>query len=278
MSLANVTGFVRPADLGEAFAAVQHGAIPVSGGTAVILHTPSIPSTLVDLTGLPLSGISASEGAFAIGATTTLSEMLEHPGLAAHADGVIAEMLAMVGSPLLRNRATIGGHLGRGRLSDVIPVLLALDATVSWYDGEERDEPLAAFYAAGIHRTPMIITGVAIPALHRPAAAAFRKFSRTHFDLAILNCACRVSLADDGTVHAARVVVGETPELGASVNDAEAMLRGRPFDPSAIAAAATIAATEIPARTDDRASADYRRALAAVLVRRCLADIASRLP
>ena len=187
-------------------------------------------------------------------------------------------MLRLVGSPLLRNRATIGGHLARGRLSDVIPVLLALDAVITWYDGTVREGPLADFYGSAVHRTPIIVTAVTIPAVHRPSTASFRKFSRTHFDLAILNCACRIDITDEGTVAAARVVVGETPALAASVTDAEVLLHGRPLDPTAITAAAALAATEIPARDDDRASAEYRRAIAEVLVRRCLADIASRLP
>ncbi|OFW65567.1 MAG: hypothetical protein A2Z12_03140 [Actinobacteria bacterium RBG_16_68_21] len=278
MSVVNVSGFIRPIDIATAFVAVQQGSIPVSGGTDVILHEPPAPVSLVDLTVLPLSGISESGDGFSIGATTTLSEMLEHPRLAAHADGVIADMLRLVGSPLLRNRATIGGHLARGRLSDVIPVLLSLDATINWYDGSPRAGPLADFYASQTHRTPLIVTGITIPPMHRPAAAAFRKFSRTHFDLAILNCACRIDIADDGSVAAARVVVGETPALAASVTDAEVLLHGRPLDPAAISSAATIAAAEIPARDDDRATAEYRRAIAAVLVRRCLAEIAGRLP
>jgi len=278
VSIANVTGFVRPTDLEAAFVAVAHGAIPVSGGTDVILHTPPRPSELVDLMRLPLAGITEADGGFAIGATTTLTDMLDHPALAVAFDGVVSDMLRLVGSPLLRNRATIGGHLARGRLSDVIPVLLSLDASVSWFDGEAHTGPLAGFYREGVHRTPMIITGVTIPAPERPTAAAFRKFSRTHFDLAILNCACRVDVGDDGAVAAARVVVGETPGLAASVADAEVLLSGRPLDPETVAAAATIAATEIPARSDDRASAEYRRALAEVLVRRCLTDLAARLP
>lgn len=278
MSIVNVSGFVRPTDLASAYAAIRQGSVPVSGGTDLILHEPAAPVSLVDLTVLPLAGISASEGGFAIGATTTLSEMLEHPGLANHADGVLGEMLRLVGSPLLRNRATIGGHLARGRLSDVIPVLLALDAVITWYDGTVREGPLADFYGSAVHRTPIIVTAVTIPAVHRPSTASFRKFSRTHFDLAILNCACRIDITDEGTVAAARVVVGETPALAASVTDAEVLLHGRPLDPTAITAAAALAATEIPARDDDRASAEYRRAIAEVLVRRCLADIASRLP
>jgi CO/xanthine dehydrogenase FAD-binding subunit len=278
VSIADVPDFLRPTDLAAALAAVKGGAIPVSGGTDVMLRRPSAPAPMVDLTVLPLTGIGEAGGGFTIGANTTLSEMLEHPGIAAFADGVIADMLRLVGSPLLRNRATIGGHLARGRLSDVIPVLVALDATITWHDGSDHTALLADFYAAGTHRTPMIVTAAGLPPLNRPTGAAFLKFSRTHYDLAILNCACRVDVGDDGTVATSRIVVGETPALGARVGDAEAMLHDHPLVPSTIAAAAKIAAAEIPARDDDRASAEYRRAIAEVLVRRCLTEIGARLP
>jgi CO/xanthine dehydrogenase FAD-binding subunit len=276
MSLHQVTVYERPATLGDAFASVAAGGIPVSGGTDVILHPRTAPVTLVDLTGLAMAAIAMDEDALVVGANATLSELLEHPASSHIADGVIATMLREVGSPLLRNIATIGGHLARGRLSDVIPVLLALDATIRYHDGSERSEPLAAFYRKRRHATTLIVTGVSIPVPRSPSGAAFRKFSRTGFDLAILNAACRIDV-EGGTVSAARVVVGETPALGASVTNAETALVGEPLGDRTIARAAATAAAEIPARDDARASAEYRRALAEVLVRRCLEEIAGRL-
>jgi len=135
VSIANVARFLRPADLAGAIAAVRSGAIPVSGGTDVMLHPPARPTELVDLTALPLNGIESYEGGLRIGATTTLTAMLEDPRVAAIGDGVVTGMLAEVGSPLLRNRATVGGHLARGRLSDVIPVLLDYPADYTSLDG-----------------------------------------------------------------------------------------------------------------------------------------------
>lgn len=274
--LNDITAFQRPATIAEAFAAVASGGVPISGGTDVILHARRGPTTLVDLTGLPLAGISRVEDDIVVGATTTMTEMLHHPETAAVANGVLAQMLREVGSPLLRNAATIGGHVARGRLSDVIPVLLALDATIQFHDGSSKSEPLAGFYAREGHRQPLIVTAVTIPVPPADSAAAFRKFSRTRFDLAILNAACRVDL-DGGVVSNARVVVGETPALGASLAACEASLVGGPLDEPAIERCAAIAASAVPARADDRASAEYRRALAAVLVRRCLREAAGRL-
>jgi CO/xanthine dehydrogenase FAD-binding subunit len=277
MSLEKVSAFLRPATLGEAFAEVTRGGIPVSGGTDVILHPRRGPTTLVDLTALPLGGVGRSGEELVVGANVTLSELLEDSAVAGVADGVIATMLRGVGSPLLRNVATIGGHLARGRLSDVIPVFLALDASIRYHDGADRTERLADFYASGHHRERLIVTGVSIPTPHPPSGSAFRKFSRTAFDLAILNAACRIDLRN-GLVSAARVVVGETPALGASVADCEGWLVGRELDQEAIDRGAGIASAATPAGDDDRASAEYRRALAAVLVRRCLEEIAGRLP
>jgi len=276
MSIHEVTAYERPATIGEAFAAVAAGGIPVSGGTDVILHPRTAGATLVDLTGLAMAAIALDDDALVVGANATLSDLLEHPAASRLADGVIAKMLREVGSPLLRNIATVGGHLARGRLSDVIPVLLALDATIGYHDGAERSEPLAAFYRERRHTSTLIVTGITIPVPRAPSGAAFRKFSRTGFDLAILNAACRVDM-EGGRVSAARVVVGETPALGASVTSAEAALVGEPLGEVTIARAAAEAAAQIPARDDARASAEYRRALAEVLVRRCLDEISRRL-
>lgn len=277
MSIANVSHFVRPPDLSAAVAAVRAGAIPVSGGTDVMLHPPAQAVAMVDLTVLPLSGVESFRGGVRVGATTTLTAMLGDPRVTAIAGGVIGTMLVEVGSPLLRNRATIGGHLARGRLSDVIPVLLALDATITWNDGSAHTQSLAGFYREGRHRTPLIITAVTIPESPPRSDAAFRKFTRTAFELAILNCACRIDLGEDAAIAAARVVIGETPAVAASLSDVEVHLAGRPLSPEVILAASQMAAAAVPARSDERATAEYRRVLAEVLVRRCLTEIAEGL-
>ena len=272
MSLDQVTAFTRPATIAEAHQQVLAGAVPVSGGTDVMLRRHLLAAPVVDLTALPLAGISVEGGTVVVGATTTLTDMLDHEAVRAIGGGVLSGMLRHVGSPLLRNVATIGGHVARGRLSDIIPVLLALDASIAFFDGDDHIETLEQFYGEARHRQPIIVTGISIPVLSPGSAAAFRKFSRTGFDLAILNAACRIDLAG-GEVEDARIVIGETPALGARVTPAERVLAGGPLDETAIDQASATAADAVPAGDDDRASATYRRALAAVLVRRCLHDV-----
>jgi len=275
MAVADAALYLRPETLEEAFNALEAGVVPVAGGTDVILHAPAGTRTLLDLSSLSLDYVRGETG-FGVGAMTTLTEMLEHPGLAAHLDGVLAQTLHHVGTSLLRNVATIGGHLARGRLSDIVPTLLAMDATVTVFDGTKRTMPLATFYADGVNRERLLLTEIGIPEAEPGTAAGFLKLSRTFFDLALLNCACSVRL-EDGRVAACRVVVGETPALGASVPAAEELLTGGPLDDDTIAAAAAATAESTEFGSDSRASAEYRTALAVVAVRRVLDDIRRRL-
>jgi len=237
-----------------------------------MLRNPDSSTTLVDLMGVPMAEITQSDGANA-----TLTAMAEHPGLAAHLTGVLPEMLVHVGSPLLRNVATLGGHLARGRLSDVVPVLVALDSSIHWYDGEYHDSPISTFYEDGAHATRMLVTGVTIPAAEGNSAAAFHKFLRTFFDIALLNAACVLTVDGTGSVESARVVVGETPSLGVRVTAAEDALIGKAPDPEAFAEAGRIARDLVTTRGDSRASAEYRSQLVGVAVERCLAKAAARL-
>jgi carbon-monoxide dehydrogenase medium subunit len=139
LSVLTIQQHVRPASIEEAFSAIGPTARPVGGGTDLMLHPPPEVTTLVDLADLALDFIEESPGGFRVGAMATMTEMLEHRGLAAHLGGLLPEMLAHVGSALLRNIATVGGHIARGRLSDVVPALLVADASICWYDGDHHD-------------------------------------------------------------------------------------------------------------------------------------------
>lgn len=276
MSLTGITAYLRPGTLEEAIALLGEHAIAVAGGTDIIRHPHIGVTTLVDLGALPLRYIRQDRG-FAVGGTATLTDMLEQPGLAAHLDGVLAQMLRGVGSPLLRNIATIGGHLARGRYSDIVPVLLALDATVTLFDGTERTLALADYYREGLHRGSALITEIGLPPAGADTAASFLKFTRVAYDFALLNCAVRLSLGGDGRPTECRIAVGETPALAELIAPAADYLLDGPLDDERIATAAAIAAHEIAAQDDQRASAEYRRQLCRVGVRRCLEEARRRL-
>lgn len=276
--LTEIESYDRPANLGDAWELVQRpGARIVAGGTDLVVQRPAGVTALVDLAGLDLAGIDvASDGSMRIGAMTTFTQMLEHPGIVRAWSGVLGEMLVDVGSVLHRNSATLGGHIVRARLSDVIPVMLALDADVVLFEGVHRVMSLTDYLAAGSNRRPHVVTAVELPPQPPESAAAFLRFSRAGFDVAQLNCACRVDL-QDGRGGAARVVIGELGALARRFESAEQALLDRPVDDAAIAAAVAAVRSRLADVPAYGMGADYRTHLAGIAVQRCLGRVAERL-
>jgi CO/xanthine dehydrogenase FAD-binding subunit len=108
--------YVRPADPAQAMATVtaDPAAAYLAGGTTqldLILKDGILsPERLVDITRLPLKGITASDTGIRVGATTTMEELAAHPALADRLP-VVREALLAGASVQLRNMATIGGNL-----------------------------------------------------------------------------------------------------------------------------------------------------------------------
>ncbi|WP_407269446.1 FAD binding domain-containing protein [Radiobacillus sp. PE A8.2] len=114
----------------------------ISGGTLLQLNreqgTP-LPNYLISLESIDhLKGIQPSfingRESISIGSLTTLGTCLTNPLLAQEAS-LLIEAISVIAAPAVRNRGTIGGNLVYG-IGDSIPALLALDAEVSWYDGQ----------------------------------------------------------------------------------------------------------------------------------------------
>jgi xanthine dehydrogenase YagS FAD-binding subunit len=108
--------YVRAADVGEAIATVSadRAAAYLAGGTTqldlMLKDGVVAPERLVDITRLPLRGITRRDDALHVGALTTMEELAADPTVA---EGLplVREALLAGASPQLRNMATIGGNL-----------------------------------------------------------------------------------------------------------------------------------------------------------------------
>ena len=276
MSKPGISVYHRPDNLEEAWTYVAEGDPSIrllSGGADLSIHAPPEVTTLVDV-GRVLSGeiLPNTDGSIYIGAMATLTAVMEHPAIAALGHGVVPEMMVHVGNPLLRNFSTIGGHVARGKLSDVVPVLLALDTHVTYYTGEETIEPMEEYYDSGRVDEPHVLTGLTIPALPENSAASFLRFARTVFDFAILNVCSRV---DAGGV--VKIVFGATPRRSQRATNAEAIITEKGLTEDSIAEAAAMAREEIYTGGGWVASPEYRTQLVGVLAKRSLGLVAERL-
>jgi len=140
-----------------------------------------------------------------------------------------------------------------------------------------RQMPLADLFA-GPRKTSLapeeLLVDIVIPKENLGKPAAFEKFGlRKGQALALVNAAASFWVDDGKSVFVApRIALGAVAPTVIRAPKAEAYLDGRKISPEAMAEAGRIASTEARPISDFRASADYRRDLIAVLVKRALAN------
>jgi CO/xanthine dehydrogenase FAD-binding subunit len=123
-----------------------------------------------------------------------------------------------------------------------------------------------------------ILSRVEIPALAQGARSAYIKHSISAEDLAIAGVAV-VVIPDEqkaGSVHELRIGLGGVAPVPFRAAKAEAAVKGKVLNDDAIRAVAEIAASEAEPMSDPHASADYRRKMVKVLVRRAIAAAMER--
>lgn len=277
--------FHRPSSVAEAIRlmAESRGAARfVAGATDILVQSNRKVSVLIDIGGVGLSYIKPQAGGWAIGAGTTFTAIERSPELCAFADGILARAAASAGSEQVRNAATTGGNLANGSpAADLAPPLLALDASVVIARRRRKSvHPLAKFFL-GPHQTVLgdeLLVEIRIPAPPAGRAAwAFEKMQPIGGSLAIINVAAGVGLDKRGRCRWARIAVGSAAPLPMRVPRAEALLEGQALEEAAIAAAAELVSQEISPQTDNRATAEYRREMSQVLVKRVLCECAAHM-
>jgi carbon-monoxide dehydrogenase medium subunit len=280
----------EPASLAEALEAVaRHDGECrlVAGGTALVpmLRLGLVrPDRLVSLHRIPgIAEIRAGD-ALVIGAMATHAAVRRQAAVRAGWP-LLAEAAGRVASPAIRASGTLGGNLCYAEAaSDVAPALLCLDAEAGVASaGGERTVPVAGFFR-GFYEPALepgeILTRVRIPAPPPGARSGYVKFCpRAAEDRALVGVAALLVVAGDGRrcedVRLALAGAGPTP---LRARGAEAVLRGQAPTEAAIRAAAEAAAAEADPLSDLMGSADYRRDMIRVWVRRLLTALRDRPP
>jgi 4-hydroxybenzoyl-CoA reductase subunit beta len=139
--------------------------------------------------------------------------------------------------------------------TDLAPALAAIGARLTLVDagGARTLEAIDLYRNDGIHylarRPTEILTEVRLPPASGWRSAYWKLRRRGAFDFPVVSVAAAARVARDGTVEAARLVLGAVASSPLVAADAGAVLVGRPLDDAAIAEAAGLAAG--PARPMD---------------------------
>ena len=280
-------GYVAAKDVTDAVALLaEHGAGAkvLAGGTdllADLKFAPHHPDIIVDISRLDeLKDIEVADDGLHIGALVTHSEIMRSPVIRDMFPALV-EAAYTIGAVQTRNLGTLGGNLVTCVPSmDSGPTLIALEAEVVIAGpGGERRIQLGELFA-GPRKTSLktgeLLTDIIIPKANLNKPAAFEKFGlRKGQALALVNAAAAF-FVDNGKFNAPRIALGAVAPIVIRAPEAEAYLEGRKITKDAMAEAGRIAATEAEPISDFRASADYRRDLITVLVKRCLANSHTR--
>jgi CO/xanthine dehydrogenase FAD-binding subunit len=274
--------YARPSQLNETLALLADpGALILAGGTDVFPAAGERPlaGRVIDLSRLAgLRGIARAGDEIRIGALTTWTDLVR-ADLPPAFDALRAAARE-IGGIQIQNRGTIGGNLcNASPAADGVPPLLVLDAEVELASTRgTRRLPLAAFIA-GARRTlrapDEMLTAVVVPAPSPGMRAAFLKLgARRSLVISIAMVAVLLEV-EAGVVREARIAVGACSAVARRLPRAEARLVGLAADAALGEALGADDLAGLAPIDDDRASADYRRAAALVLIRRAL-DLARR--
>jgi carbon-monoxide dehydrogenase medium subunit len=157
--------------------------------------------------------------------------------------------------------------------SDVATALIAFGAElkIAGVKGQ-RTEPLEKFYL-GHQRTSLqrgeMVTEVSLPNPAPGMSSAFLNLVRTHADIAKVSVGVAM-IVKGGICQEAKIVIGAVAPTVFRAAKAEALLKGQKMTHPVISKAAETAAEETRPISDLRSTAEYRKEMAEVLVRRAL--------
>jgi len=232
------------------------------------------PAVLIDINGVAeLSGVSATDGWVAIGAMTR-EYVAEASETVADTVPLLAAALPLIGHEAIRSRGTIGGSLAHADPAAELPaVARALDAefVVRGQSGE-RVIPAAQWfegYLTTSRRPDELLVEVRFPAAGRDTGVSFQEVARRHGDFAIVGLATSLTLSG-GVINDARLAFAGLSDVPVRAAAAEDLLAGERPSAELFDEAARRATEDIDPPADLHGSSDYRKTVAAALVRRGL--------
>jgi xanthine dehydrogenase small subunit len=186
----------------------------------------------------------------------------------------LAPLLERLGGLQVRNSGTIGGNIANGSpIGDMPPALIALGARLLLTSAEgQRELPCEDYFIAYGQQALQpgeFLQAILLPA--PPAGLLFRSYKvskRFEQDISAL-CGAFALQLDDGVVSSARVVFGGMAGTPLRAPTCEAALTGQPWTESTVRAAMAALQHDYQPIDDHRASATYRRQVAANLLLRC---------
>ena len=262
----------------EAIAALSNGNSKILAGGHSLLPAMKLrlsqPSKLIDINGIStLKGIKEEDGEIVIGAASTHADIASDKIITTKLP-FFSEAALLIGDLQVRNHGTIGGSLAHADpASDWPALVLASDATIEVQGSGGKRRIKATDFFTGLFSTALqekeIIIAVRVPIPPEGTKTTYKKLPHPASRFAIVGCA--VSRFSDGRVNIAFTGVSDH---AFRASNTEAALSGKAINEDSIAAAANTAVQGVIFLSDHHASAEYRKHLAKVYLKKALKAIA----
>jgi carbon-monoxide dehydrogenase medium subunit len=228
-----------------------------------------------------LKQIRYSEAAgLTLGSMVTIAELVETPVIRQKFP-LLAIAANKIGSPQIRNRATVGGNICTARpAGDTIGPLTAYGAEVQLVLGKEsRWEPISKFITGPGKTTRKdgeVLAAIRIKPFPTNTGVSYIKYGvRKAMEIAMVSVTTALTFKGD-ECEKAIIVLGAVAPTFIRSDDAEAALKSRKVTLPTAEQAAEMAAACCRPITDVRASAEYRRELIKVLTKRGILEAAAQ--
>ena len=234
----------------------------ILGGCAFLKMGSKRIGTAIDLSNLDLNYIKEQDGFIEIGAMTSLREIETHTLLKEQFNGAIATSVRDIIGVQFRNCVTVGASVyAKYGFSDLIASLLVLDTEVELYKAGRMS--LANFLNKPKEKDIFVRLWIKMD----NRKATYLNLRKSASDYSVLNVA--VSKLDDQWT----IVVGARPRRAAIASNASAALSKGSLSVAEIEAAAQLASEELSFGSNMRGTAEYRKALCKVLVKRAIMEV-----
>jgi len=276
----------------ETFEEVQHlveknkgDAVLMAGGTDLLVNLKrkvvkaKVVISLEKISTLKQIHYTEATG-LTLGSMVTVSELAETPVIKQKFP-LLATAANKIGSPQIRNRATIGGNICTARpAGDTIGPLTAYGAEVQLILGKEsRWEPISKFITGPgktNRRDGEVLAAIRIKPFPANTGVSYIKYGvRKAMEIAMVSVTTALTFNGD-ECEKAIIVLGAVAPTFIHSDDAEAALKTRKVTILAAEQAAEMAAACCRPITDVRASAEYRRDLIKVLTKRGILEAAAQ--
>lgn len=267
--------FHKPSTVEEALQLLRSAtgrSVVMAGGTWLNGESPRGVSAVVDISALGLNRIEqrVSPATIRIGASVTLEDLYRYFVEIRGLD--VLSITAAATAPLnIRNQATIGGTVVTADSSSpLVTALLACDAELRIEADESRRMSLSAFlaYRDRLMSQPLLITHIVLPVPSVDTHSAYERVARTPKDYPIV-CAVAKCATKDGIAGNMRIAVGGVAALPMRLDAAEYALEKKEVS-QYLDAAVNEAVQLLEPLSDWQGSAQYRRSMAQILIKRAV--------